>query len=390
MPADEDAFPGSGRVVYNGAIVYPCSVVIDSICPIPSVYEVKLVVNRKQVTLRSIADSLGLSLHTVSKALRGRPGMSEKTRTLIYQKAEELGYRTKDQLRGLAVEQIPIYRSKPRHFHFIVPALGQFHLHTQLIEGLSGRLAEFGHHLTLLRAPAANWTEQSYTDWLEESGVAYSDGLFLPPMLDVRTEERICSLPLPKILLNFPPPAAEVDSIIWDTATAVHQSVRYLTGLGHRRILYIGNIELHRGFRLRFQAFREAMAERGLSAEPEQHLTAAGLTHEQYGERLRALFTSATPPTALLVGLEQDLTWVYETCREAGVPIPGQCSLIGLEHVPHPFLPDLTHPVLLVRETGIRGADRMLWRIANPALPYEHIRLQGGFEPGCTAAPPSK
>jgi LacI family transcriptional regulator len=349
---------------------------------------VNLVVNRKQVTLRSIADNLGLSLHTVSKALRGRPGMSEETRTLILKKAEELGYRTKEQLRGLAVEQIPIYRSKPRRFNFIVPPLGQFHLHTQLMEGLAGRLAQFGHHLTLVHAPAPNWTEQIYTDWLEDSGVSYSEGVFLPPMLDVRTEERICSLPLPKILLNFPPPAAEVDSIIWDTATAVHQSVRYLTSLGHRRILYIGNIEQHRGFRLRFQAFREAMAVHGLNAEPEQHLTAAGLTRKQYSSRLRALLNSATPPTALLVGLEQDLAWVYETCREAGVPIPAQCSLIGLEHVPHPFLPDLTHPILLVRETGVRGADRMLWRIANPALPYEHIRLQGGFQPGGTVAAP--
>jgi len=352
---------------------------------------VNLVVNRKQVTLRLIADSLGLSLHTVSKALRGRPGMSEDTRTLIYKKAEELGYRTKDQLRGFAVEQIPIYRSKPRRFHFILPASGHFHLHTQLIEGLTGRLAEFGHQLTLQHAPAdPGTTGEVFAEWLEESGILYSEGIFLPPMLDVMTEQRICALPLPIILLNFPPPAAEVDSIIWDTATAVHQSVRHLIGVGHRRILYIGNIEQHRGFRLRWQAFREAMAAHGLPAEPEQHLTAAGLTVEQYGAELRKLLLSAAPPTALLVGLEQDLAWVYETCRGAGLAIPALCSLIGLEHVPHPLLPDLTHPALLVKETGVRGADRMLWRIANPTLPYEHIRLQGGFQPGGTVAAPPR
>ncbi|MNI69352.1 hypothetical protein D3C73_1250940 [compost metagenome] len=33
-------------------------------------------------------------------------------------------------------------------------------------------------------------------------------------------------------------------------------------------------------------------------------------------------------------------------------------------------------PFLPIEMTGYRAADRMLWRMANPNLPYEHIRIQ--------------
>jgi len=47
---------------------------------------------RKTVTLRDLADRLGLSVYTVSKALRGLPGMSEPTRRLVFATARAMNY----------------------------------------------------------------------------------------------------------------------------------------------------------------------------------------------------------------------------------------------------------------------------------------------------------
>lgn len=38
---------------------------------------------KKSIILQHIADELGLTIQTVSKALRGHPGMSEETRGLV-------------------------------------------------------------------------------------------------------------------------------------------------------------------------------------------------------------------------------------------------------------------------------------------------------------------
>ena len=338
--------------------------------------------NKKKVTLQTIADHLGLTVHTVSKALRGLPGMSEQTRREVIGAAGRLGYRTKEQERGMAVERIPIYSSKPRRFAFVVPHAGLVFIHQKLYEGVQARLTEFGHKLEMLFAPPDAGSDAEFDEWAETYGLLYTDGLFLTPMISARTEERLLRLPVPKILLNYPPPAAQVDSVIWDVSSAVHQSVQYLLANGHRRILYIGDIRLHRGFRLRWQAFQEAMASAGMPAEEDRHLTRAG-SKDLYTRMLSDLLIREKP-TAILSGLEHDLAWVYYGCSLLGRRIPDDYSLIGLEHAPNAHLPDLTRPELPIKEAGVRGADRMLWRLSNPNLPYEHIRLQGGFHKGAT------
>ncbi|MGO4374959.1 helix-turn-helix domain-containing protein [Paenibacillus sp. MCAF20] len=91
---------------------------------------------RKKVTLQHIADKLHLTVHTVSKALRGLPGMSEETRHAVRQAANELGYRTKEQERSMSLDGIPLFPSKSRRFIMLL-ASGQditLTIHQPLLE----------------------------------------------------------------------------------------------------------------------------------------------------------------------------------------------------------------------------------------------------------------
>lgn len=338
--------------------------------------------NRKKITLQTIANQLGLTVHTVSKALRGLPGMSELTRKEVIELALQLGYRTKNQEQGMAVEHIPIYTSKSRRFTFIVPNTGMVYIHQSLYEGIQSRLAEFGHKLEMLFAPCDTASDEEFKEWADKHSLHFTDGLFLTPMITARIEEKLLRLPLPKVLLNYPPPAAQVDSVMWDVSSAVHQSVQYLLSRGHRRILYIGDIRMHRGFRLRWQAFQEAMATAGLTAEEEHHLTDTG-SPDTYTLMLTSIL-ERNKPTAIIAGIDHDLSWVYYGCSLLGRKIPADYSIVGLEHSPNTHIPDLSRPILPIKEVGLRGADRMLWRLANPNLPFEHIRLQGSFCEGGT------
>lgn len=91
-------------------------------------------------------------------------------------------------------------------------------------------------------------------------------------------------------------------------------------------------------------------------------------------------------PTAFVCASQDALTRTYLACQITGHTIPGDFSLIGLEPeaVLPGILPDIARPTLPVTETGHRAVDRMLWRIANPPLPYEQIMLQGGLHEGTT------
>lgn len=338
---------------------------------------------RKKITLSDLATELGLTIQTVSKALRGLPGMSEQTRSEVLALARRKGYRTKEQHQSLYVDKIAPYPLARRRF-VLVQNEQSLNFNRLLLQGLHERFMEFGHTVEPLLLPP-DLKPSGFAEWSERAGLPYAEGVFIAPRMGHDLlEQLLLSLPNPRILLNFPPPEAKVDSVIWDVYEAMHQAVRHLARLGHTRMLYIGETESQRGFVLRAQAFAEAMKEAGLQLLPD------GLGAMQpdepdrlLAERLRSIF-AAWHPTALLCGIDEDAPRLVRALRAIGVGVPQHCSLVALLNEQTDELPLLSRPLLLIKETGYRAADRMLWRIANPRLPYEHIRVRGDFFVGAT------
>ncbi|PYI51119.1 LacI family DNA-binding transcriptional regulator [Paenibacillus flagellatus] len=337
---------------------------------------------RKQVKLETIAASLGLSVQTVSKALRGKPGMSHETRRLVVEKARELGYLTREQLQQLSVDRIAVRPPLKRRF-VLIHTTQSVNYNRLLLEGLNERIAEIGHTIDPLLIPE-RLKEAELDDWIGDRELHYCEGIFIAPSLHPpATEQRLLRLPLPRILFNFPAPGAETDSVIWDVYTAVALSVRHLAETGHRRILYVGDIKRQRGFFLRWQAFIEAMGYYGLPFREEDHLTASRSGTSQWAERL-ADKLERLRPDAVVVGVDDDVVPAYRVIAAAGFDVPKDVSIIGMLNEQRDGTPLFTRPQLLIRETGYRAAERMLWRIANPTMPYEHIRIQGPLFVGHT------
>ncbi|AIQ67828.1 LacI family DNA-binding transcriptional regulator [Paenibacillus graminis] len=345
---------------------------------------------RKKVTLQHLATELGLTVHTVSKALRGLPGMSEYTRNEVLLLAHKLGYHTKEQERSLLFENTPVYSRQSRRFIFLIAARQglQSPLHHVLLESVQHRLGEAGHKVELLFVPEGLQPAKAFIQWENKHNLSYADGIFISPVIDESVEAHLIQRKMPRILLNFPPPGANVDSVIWNVHDAMQQSARHLIAMGHRRIMYIGNPWLSRGYQLRWQAFCMTLEAAGIQAEPDSHIFEMNQPQEEW-TALWKRQTETYKPTAFICASEQALTRVYLACQTTGKRIPGDYSLIGLEPEPslRNIIPDIARPTLPVKETGYRAADRMLWRIANPSLPYEHILLQGGLHNGSTVQP---
>lgn len=338
---------------------------------------------KKTVTLRTIADELDLTVHTVSKALRGLPGMSEATRRKVAERARELGYRTKEQEAGVFAERIPGVNAKPRRFAMLMS--GEFPFHRQQLEGVQNRLNELGHTLYPLLIPSTLLEPIGLDAWLEITGLTYTDGLFLTAGIPERLEAALLRISMPKVLINYPPDLAEVDSVVWDVEYAVHRSMEALYACGHRNVLFVGDIEPLRGFRLRWKAFATAVKRGGkaVAPAPEEHVTGYSTDRVQWLEKLSSRLSSGRF-SAVLSAVPGEAEWVYASAASLGLAIPADLSLVGMEHEVHPTFPDLSRQELIVREAGERAAELMLRRIANPTLPYEHVRLKGPFLGGRT------
>ncbi|TBL76604.1 LacI family DNA-binding transcriptional regulator [Paenibacillus thalictri] len=339
---------------------------------------------RKQVTMHTIAKELGVTIQTVSKALKGKPGMSEATRQLIVQTAEKLGYYTMDQIRSLRLERIAPYPAERLRFVLVQTAESTGYINL-LMQGLHDRFASFGHTIDKLMLPSAI-KESGMPNWLEEQSLDYADGIFIAPSITPKTWlPYLFRLDRPRMLLSFPPPGVRIDSVIWDVYEATFQSVAHLRELGHERIMYIGDIHLQPGFILRWQGFCHAMSINGIEVDPARHSIAARTRDNRWVDELRQLIADERP-SALICGIDHEVHIVYKLCGELGLRVPEDISVIGFLNEQPDTLPLFTRPLLPIRETGYRAADRMLWRIANSTLPYEHIRIQGDFITGNTTA----
>jgi LacI family transcriptional regulator len=341
---------------------------------------------KNKVTLQFLANKLSLSSHTVSKALRGLPGMSEETRLAILQEAERHGYRTRDQLWQQIWEGRDRASSKSRRFMFVTGLNAvQNSLKIRILEeSVRERLEQMGNRLETVEFPTRSvLTKELAERMLEQKELAYVDGLFLSFGLPEVWEQSILRLPVAKMFLNFPPVGAETDSVVWDVYDAVQQSLLLLASRKHRRILYIGDRTTHRGYRLRWMAFQEFAGQYDLELHPDEHMTACYDSNEAFFHAFREKWT-ALRPTAFLCGIESDLERLLESCRKLGIRIPQDCSLVCLDTTENERVQDIANPGILVRETGHRAADRMLWRIANANMPYEHIRIHGKFCSGTT------
>ena len=50
--------------------------------------------DKRGVTIRELAEAAGVSIGTVSRALKGQPGLSEQTRAQVLGVAQQMGYDT--------------------------------------------------------------------------------------------------------------------------------------------------------------------------------------------------------------------------------------------------------------------------------------------------------
>lgn len=333
---------------------------------------------RKTVTLHDLSAELGLSIQTISKALGGKPGMSEETRARIARTAYRRGYLTVAQARELASRGIAPYPTFQLRFA-LIQSRQSTNYNTLLAEGLRQRLELLDHRLEC-HTLDEDLSDSAFEQWLERISLPTADGLFIAPrLLSDTTERKLLGLSLPKVLINYPRPLSELDSVIWDVYEAVCMAVDKLVRLGHARIMYVGDIGSQRGFARRWQAFQEMMGEHGLVCGLESQLT-GDWDAEALQDKL-----DEVQPTAIIAGIDEDIERLFRNLDELGYRVPEELSVIGLANGLVAAVPGLSRPELLIRETGYKAADKLLWRLANGSEPWEHIRIAGPFIEGETA-----
>src|SRR6476469_2139894 len=148
-----------------------------------------------------------------------------------------------------------------------------------------------------------------------------------------------------------------------DDETAGRQAMDHLIFLGHRRIAMIAAVDPDQpgwpAVSGREQAYYAALQDAGIAADPSLVTTVdwGGL---QGAEAMSQLLSLREPPPAVYAHSDEVAVGVMRTLRRAGLRIPEDISVIGIDDHPLAELTDLTTVSQPVHQQGTRAAEMVL------------------------------
>jgi LacI family transcriptional regulator len=272
------------------------------------------------MNLKSLADKLGMSKTTVSRALNGYPEVSEVTRDRVLRAAREAGYEANPMARSLAVGRSNVLGT----IYPLLPAdLGDA-MFLEVVGGMSEALER--KRMNFIIAPVSPANEMpSYEQMVRGRRV---DGLVVSRTLV--HDERIAYL----ARVGFPfiahgrtrleAPYAWFD---YDNEAGIRLALERLLSLGHRRIAMV-SAPLAMNFAAQRRAsFLATLDGAGLAADP-RHLVEDCIDRRAGHAAVQAFLCMTPRPTAIVVDNHLAGVGAVRALLDAGIAIGKDISLI--------------------------------------------------------------
>lgn len=314
-------------------------------------------------SIEDVAQRAGVSVATVSRALRGLPNVAPSTRERVQVAARELHYVPDPHASRLAAR-------RSATVGVVVPMLGQWY-YAQLFSGAEGALVAAGYDILPFVVGGAEVRQRFLTTQPFRKRV---DGLIVADVSFTDEEfARLHAAGLPVVTLGVLTP--DLTSLAIDNVAAARVATDHLLDLGHERIGLLSALP-DDPFRFvtperRERGVAEAMAARGLALD-EDLIVPGNFSFQGGAEAMAELLDRPSPPTAVF-GLSDEMAiGALGVARDRGLDVPGDLSVVGFDdHDVSAYL-GLTTIRQDVVAQGELAVARLLAHVDDPATPVTH------------------
>jgi len=277
--------------------------------------------------LKDIAVQAGVSIMTVSKALRDAPDVSTATKAKIKLLAQQLGYVPDSSAQGLRTRTT-------RLLGVAVPSVTDPFLAPALL-AIEERASELGYDVMLGQTLGVTHREEACIHRFLARRV---DGLFIAPVYRIPTEARIyqelLARKVPTVLLGHTAPfCQQFSSTEVIDLVASYAVTRHLLQLGHKRIAFLAGPLATPWARERLEGYRRALREAGQDLD-DKLVFPAGSRIEDGVKAAAQLMSEGTEATAVQVVNDLVAIGFAKTMIERGLRIPEDISIAGFGDVP--------------------------------------------------------
>ncbi|WP_280562897.1 LacI family DNA-binding transcriptional regulator [Chromohalobacter sp. 48-RD10] len=270
--------------------------------------------------IRKVAELAGVSVATVSRALKTPDVVSPGTRDRVLVAVEQAGYRP-----NLTAVQFRSQRT--RNLVVLVPTIANTFF-SRVIGGIQEAAQQRGYGILLCNTLGDECTERAYASMVS---TRQADGLIqlraYDPFTASHGKTRSPMVNACEVLDEAPCPTVKLDN-----RAAARAVTEHLLTLGHRRIGMIKGPRNSPLTRDRLLGFQDALAVADLM--PDDSLVCPGDFTPSSGHRAAGdLLSRTNPPTAIFCESDEMAMGAMRRIKEAGLRIPEDISVAGFDDI---------------------------------------------------------
>jgi DNA-binding LacI/PurR family transcriptional regulator len=309
-------------------------------------------------TIKDIAKDLGVSVSTVSRALRGMPDVNPQTLKSVLRHAEKIDYQPN-------MVALSLVKKQTHTIGVIVPNLDYFC--SNAIRGIDEAALEAGYTVMICQSNESYGREVVNTQRLMSSSM---DGLIVSLSNETNNVDhfkRLMQREIPIVFFDRTHFDLNASNVVLDNAFGGEQAAAHLIEQGCRKIAFIRSHATVSVSTLRENGYRTAHQKAGLTVD-ESLIVHCDFNQEAAYRATQQLLNRSTPDAIFTVSDRLALGAV-SALKDRGLRIPEDVAIVGFNDEPimsimTPKLSSVTQPAF---EMGRRAARMFI----------EHIHSEG-------------
>lgn len=209
----------------------------------------------RKVTLKDIANKLGVTIGTVSHVLNGIDDISEETKNKVLKTAREMGYISNS-------AAVSLRSGKTHTVAVIVPDISNPYI-AQQVKMIEMKIRKFNYSVFILNT---NEDEEAEYEAIVSACSKQVDGIFLCPcQKSTKNVEFLDKLQIPYILICRYFTNYETDYVCADDYKGGRLAGEYLLSNGYKNIIYFGAYKYICSSVERFRGITDVFCEKGMA-----------------------------------------------------------------------------------------------------------------------------
>jgi LacI family transcriptional regulator len=305
----------------------------------------------KNVTLSQIAETLGISVTTVSKALKDYPDVSKKTKLLVKELAQTLNYKPN----AFAVN---LRTKESKTIGLIIPQVVH-HFFSSVINGIIAQAEKKGYLVIILQSNESYELEKKQLDLLLNKRV---DGILISlanGTADFKHLEDVIAQDIPLVMFDKIAKIVNCNKVIINDREAAYEATKHLIDMGCKRIAHFRGPLLPQNSIDRFLGYKKALENNGFIYDPSLVYILNDMSFEEGRFFTKQLLNDHKDVDGIFINTDLVSIGAIAELNEQNIKVPDQISIVGFSNwfmssVISPSLTTIDQPGFLMGKTAFK------------------------------------